>query len=55
MNRWLIVRAVKKENGYTLQDDLGNYPTEGRIVSSRKIAYAECKAMYGNDTWQGKK
>jgi hypothetical protein len=55
MNRYLIVRAVKKDNGYTLQDDMGNYPTEGRVVSNRSKAYIDCDAMYNNDTWQGKK
>jgi hypothetical protein len=55
VNRFLIIRAIKKDQGYTLQDDLGNYPTEGRLVSSRQKAYMECDAMYNNDMWHGHK
>jgi PHP family Zn ribbon phosphoesterase len=53
MGKTLIIKAVKKENGYTLIANNGDQPTEGRVVSTREKAYAECDAMYNNATWQG--
>lgn len=51
----LLIRAIKVEGGWTLEANNGDMPTEGRTVSTRKQAYAECDAMYGNPAWRGRK
>lgn len=54
-----IIKAEKVENGYTMicitKGDI-EYPTEGRVVSSRMRVYEDASAMYPfNSTWQGRK
>ena len=51
----MIIRAIKVDGGWTLEAENGERPTEGRVVSSPKEAYAECQSMYAGTTWQGRK
>ncbi len=52
----LIIKAIKKGTGWTLEAKNGELPTEGRIVSTRTQAYRDCVAMYpANSVWRGRK
>ena len=51
----LLIRAIKVQEGWTPEAANGDMPTEGRAVSTRREAYAECDAMYNNATWRGRK
>ena len=55
----MLIKAVKTENGYVLEgvnpDGETEYPQEGRAHTSRRKAYKDCKAMYDNNAWHGRK
>jgi hypothetical protein len=61
MSKTMMIRACKitDEYGYCLGwrmvADNGEYPQERRLHRTRESVYRDCEAMYGNQTWQGKR
>ena len=52
----LIIKAVKCDGGYRLEDNEGNCPQEGLTHPSRQAAYQDAALLWPyNSTWQGRK